>query len=388
MRAHRDVVQSILVVIALTIAVVIANSADKDSHSVSQSLQQDDEEFEEYALPEQGVPLPITPLPEEEPQQLPEENKTWVLEITYTSVLVIYAINYLIGRNKNQKIVTAWGNAVQDILTSNFSRFGDHSSFAITKESQHAYSVPCTGRVNCQGAQITLELNKRQDLVSLLMGFVSSPKHDLLTFDVAMEETAAAFVFAIINKKDKQALKDNMDIGKLAILIKFDPLPNYLIYTDSPEVLGSILTADVVNSLKLYESFVRFIYFSDQSTVTPKYKKVLRCVYRLPTTKEEMPQLGALMRMSLHHIDTIAHIKLSAATISKNEKLRAKLLEQVNKQAQQDRQDLMQKKKQEQKRKEAEKFEKLSPEAQRKWEEREYKKQLKERQSRFKVKYG
>jgi len=249
------------------------------------------------------------------------------------------------------------------------------------------YTIACGGRINCHGAQVTIELKKRQDLLSVLMGIVLSPKPDLLTFDVAMEDSAPTFLYAIINKKDKQALKDHPEIGQLGTPVN-SPLQNYVVYTDSPEASGAILTADAVQALKLYDSYVRFIYYSDQSAITPKYKKVLRYVYRLPTTKEEMVQLVTLLKMSMQHIDTFANIKLSAACISKNEKLRTKLVAPSAKQAQQDREEMIQKKKQEEKRKEAEKYDKLSPEAQKKWDEREYKKQLKEKQSRFKVKYG
>jgi len=316
------------------------------------------------------------------------EPRVWILEITYATLIIIYALNYINGRNTNQKVATSWAKAVQAIFTSNFSRFGDQDSFAITKESQHLYTVSCMGRVNCHGAQASLELKKRQDLVSVLMSYVLSPKSDLMVCDIAMEDTAASFVFAIVNKKEKQMTKECPDIAKFAAPVNFPALPNYIIYTDTPEVVASLLTVEITQTLKAYDQLVKFVYFSDQSAITPKYPKMLRFVYTLPNATHDMGKLTTLIRMAFFFIDILANIRLSKMAATKNEKVRAKLVEQFAKQIHQDRQEIIQKKKSEQKRREEEKFEKLSPEAQKKWEEREYKKQLKEKQSKFKVKYG
>jgi len=94
------------------------------------------------------------------------------------------------------------------------------------------------------------------------------------------------------------------------------------------------------------------------------------------------------MKMAFFYIDLIATLSIPKATLATLEKRRSKAEEQAQKQALPDRQELLLKKKQEQKQKEQEKFDKLSPEAQKKWEEKEYKRQLKEKQARFKVKYG
>jgi len=220
------------------------------------------------------------------------------------------------------------------------------------------------------------------------MAYAISPKSDLLVCDVAMEESTAPFVFAIIHKKEKQVAKEYSDIAKFAHIVNFPALPNYIVYTDTPEVLSSLLTTEITHTLKTYESYVKLIYFSDQSAITPKYPKVLRFAYKLPNTTSDVGKLATLLRMSFFYVDIIAHITLSKIATTKNEKVRVNLVEQSAKQTQQERQEQIQKRKLEQKRKEEEKYEKLSPEAKKKWEEREYKKQLKEKQSRFKVKYG
>jgi len=363
----------------LTIFVLLLAQSIAHDQSLSQLLQDDSTPYASEIVHEYTTPQ--TTLQNDEVN----EPKLWALEITYATIIILYALNYINGRNTNQKIANAWATSMQPIFTSNFSRFGDQDTFSITKESQHSYTVSCTGRIHCHGAQASLELKKRQDLVSVLMSYALSPKSDLMVYDVAMEDSAAPFIFAIVNKKEKQITKEYPDVVKFAAPVNFPALSNYIIYTDTPEIVASLLTVEITQTLKNYDQYVKFVYFSDQSTITPKYSKMLRFVFKLPSSTHDMGKLTTLIRMSFFYIDIIVNIRLSKMAAAKNEKARAKVVEQSSKQMQQERQEMIQKKKLEHKRREEEKYEKLSPEAQKKWDEREYKKQLKEKQSKFKV---
>jgi len=170
--------------------------------------------------------------------------------------------------------------------------------------------------------------------------------------------------------------------------VAFSPLSHFVIYSDlPPESLSAIFTNEVVETLKTYEPYWKYIYYSDQSSITPKYKKIIRFQYKLPISKG-MDTLTPLMKIPFFYIDLIGSFNLSKNALTSIERRRMKIEEQLQRQLFQERQEKIQQKKIEQKKKEEEKVEKMSPEAQKKWEEKEYKKQLKEKQSRFKVKYG
>lgn len=52
--------------------------------------------------------------------------------------------------------------------------------------------------------------------------------------------------------------------------INIPALQNYSVYTDASEANSSVLTNDAVQALKVYDHYVRYIYYSDQSGITPK----------------------------------------------------------------------------------------------------------------------
>jgi len=211
-----------------------------------------------------------------------------------------------------------------------------------------------------------------------------------VTIDVAMEASAQPFIFAVMRKKEeKQWVKEYKDIVEFGSHpVHSSGVPNSCsVYSDSSEALR-LLDSEVASAIRKCESFFQLLYYSDQSTITTKYTKVLRLVYKLPN-KTEMAQLYPLMKASFLLVDYIASKPLSKATEQKNEKARSQQpTADSTKLAHEQRQELAQKKKQERKQKEEEKLEKLGPEAQRKAEEREYKKKLKQKQPKFKIVMG
>jgi len=367
----------------------------KDLHVESKTLQQDDEfmydadEFEGYEVPkvqESGKPVAPTEEILTPDEAIFRPPRTYGLEYSYIGFLLFYAAIYMWGRRENQQIANAWARVVQDIFSSNFSRFGDTEEFLVTKESQSLYTVDCAGRVHCYGAQVTLDLKRRHDLTSHITGLLS-PKNDTLTFDVALESSVQPFVFAAIKKREeKQTLKEFKDITQFGTLTNSQISSAFSVYSDTGEP-SKILNSEVTNILRTFENYVQLIYCSDQSTITPKYNKILRLVFKLPTRKE-MDRILPLMALSFYLIDLIASNPFSKTAMQKTERARFALTLASEKQAHEQRQELAQKRKQDKKQKEDEKFDKLAPEEQRKAEEREYKKKLKQKQPKYKVIMG
>jgi len=207
-----------------------------------------------------------------------------------------------------------------------------------------------------------------------------------VTIDVALETTAQQFVFAVMRKKDeKHLIKEYKDITQYGV--QTNTLSNtFSVYTDTGEA-SKLLTSEVTSLLRNYENSVQLIYCSDQSTITAKYPKILRLVFKLPS-KRDMDQVLPLMSLCFYLIDLIATKPFTKTAMQKTERARQALTMEAEKSAHEQRVELAQKKKQDRKQKEDEKFDKLSPEEQKKAEERDYKKKLKQKQPKYKVMMG
>ncbi|PKU33083.1 ste20-related kinase adapter protein alpha isoform x4 [Limosa lapponica baueri] len=73
-------------------------------------------------------------------------------------------MNYIIGKNKNNRLAHAWFNTHRELLESNFALVGDDgtnkeatSTGKLNQENEHIYNLWCSGRVCCEGMLIQLK---------------------------------------------------------------------------------------------------------------------------------------------------------------------------------------------------------------------------------------
>lgn len=82
----------------------------------------------------------------------------WI-EILFLLGLVIYFVNYAMGKNKNIKIAEAWLSAHKTFLEENFALVGDDGkketdlteTGIMMKESDSVFTLWCSGRICCEG---------------------------------------------------------------------------------------------------------------------------------------------------------------------------------------------------------------------------------------------
>uniref|UniRef100_A0A0K8T3E1 PAT complex subunit CCDC47 n=1 Tax=Lygus hesperus TaxID=30085 RepID=A0A0K8T3E1_LYGHE len=142
---------------------------------------QDDEEFEGYDSDRVGtvnkaenkeVPEPrlnITPVP----VHFRSNWDSFYLEMLMIAGLVVYFINFFSGKSKNSKMANLWYTTHKTVLEDNFSLVGDDGKMEIEnrgliKESEHMYTLWCSGRTCCEGMLVELKFLKRQDLVAVI----------------------------------------------------------------------------------------------------------------------------------------------------------------------------------------------------------------------------
>lgn len=165
---------------------------------------QDDEEFEGLDGPskksdktDEPSTLTITKVP----LHLRARWDSFYLEILMITGLVVYFINYIIGRSKNSRVAESWLNENRQILEDNFSLIGDTgkgideiNDNGLIKESESQYIIYCSGRVGCESMLIELKLIKRQDLVAIISQIVR-PQNDQAHLRIEMSKVLENLVF-------------------------------------------------------------------------------------------------------------------------------------------------------------------------------------------------
>lgn len=145
----------------------------------------------------------------------------WI-EMLFIAGLLVYFVNYAMGKNKNIKIANAWLNSHRTFLEDNFALVGDDGkketdlteTGMMVKESDSLFTLWCSGRICCEGMLVELKLIKRQDLLALAMGILSSKTQDQVVVKAEIsKDSMDTFVFALCTKKTaSKMMKDMSDL--------------------------------------------------------------------------------------------------------------------------------------------------------------------------------
>lgn len=375
---------------------------------------QDDEEFEgldqEIPLskgkPSEKPDLKITKVP----LHLRRNWESFYLEFLMIAGLLVYFINFIAGKNKNQKLAMAWFNSHKQMLDSNFALVGDDGKKEIEnpglqKESENIYTLWCSGRVCVEGMLVELKLLKRQDLVSVLSNMLR-PVSDQMIVKVTMSTDAMDnFIFCLANKKTANRLvKDMSDLSTYCPekkpAEKHGVPENFTMMSELGEAASAMLDNKMITVLQKYQDCIDFIHFSDQysgpkqqddtqPTKLPDVRKMLIFGFNVPgrgkVTSETMENLKPLLQLVFYSIEKVRRFRLSKEAKMKAEKNRQRVEEAFLKTTHAQRQEAAQQRREEKRRAEKERMmNEEDPEKQRKWEEREHRRELKKRAPKMK----
>eukprot|EP00386_Alphamonas_edax_P001248 GDKI01003659.1.p1 GENE.GDKI01003659.1~~GDKI01003659.1.p1 ORF type:complete len:398 (+),score=142.90 GDKI01003659.1:130-1323(+) len=371
----------------------------------------DDEDDEAPAVPQggaaaapaatEGAPSAPKPAGFQFPDK-PEGPYGWAMEIGAIGILVLYAVNYFMGGASNKKLATAWMKEVCETMEQNFARVGLKEAMMV-QESNDEYKFYATGRINCSGVLATLNLQTRQDLLSRFILSQAFPKYDTCTLEIPLD-SLDPMVFALCRKRDTKNTHNTLnDVRAYCKQRTIAGLPaNLSVLSDTMEAAELLLPSHVVKALVQYEPYVQMIHVSDQvgigntqpaaenadgkTEVAPvQCRKVLKFVMRLPSTESKMAECVPLVRVAMQMIDLCANVRVSDKTRTAVQDMRRAFEQEMNRETEEERQEKMREKKAEKKRQQEEEFEKLTPEQQRKREEKDAKKALKQRTGKMKM---
>jgi hypothetical protein len=170
--------------------------------------------------------------------------QNYIWEIVMLIIIGLYFTNFIYGKSKNYRLVTAWYQAHRDLLERNFAVVGDDGNSqdlakpsdssevgTLIKESENSYGLWCTGRQMCDGMLVQLKLVKRQDLVNGVIMQMIKPQSDQIMISVEFQaaDDLDNFVFCLTNKKlSQQLFNDYLDLSSYCTEKKTVPSGCYL----------------------------------------------------------------------------------------------------------------------------------------------------------------
>ncbi|KAI3448345.1 hypothetical protein Pfo_005010 [Paulownia fortunei] len=322
--------------------------------------------------------------------KVPKKLTSYSVEIACVSFLIMFTINYFTGKRENENLALAWASkfATKDsIFEKNFSLLG-------VGETEDSPLLLQEGKNVLLGLLATMELKSRHDLISRLYNMVV-PCKDEITFEVYMNDDAMdQLVFALARKKlAKTMQKELRDLQRFAGLVNPPNGRKWVteelqIVSESKEVAGDLITDAVLDQVFGDKAFDKFgkgfisMHFSDQQLGSNK--KILVFKFALPDANH-MADMTRLVALVPYYIDLIGRYKLSSHARSKTEAARSKVAQEIYKELQNARQEALQKKKADQRKKLEEAETKLSAEALRKKEAKERARQMKKAMPKMKM---
>ncbi|RWS25017.1 coiled-coil domain-containing protein 47-like protein, partial [Leptotrombidium deliense] len=276
----------------------------------------------------------------------------------------------------------------------------------LVKETENIFTLWCSGRVCVEGMLVELKFLKRQDLVNTISTLIK-PAIDQIIVKVFLHYDAMdAFVFCIAQKKSAVKLvKEMNDLSTYCPERKSSDKygvagETFVLMNEIGEVANLLLDSKVTSLLNKYDKRIDFIHISDQFSgpkipeetqlvKLPEVKKIMIFGFNCPENgkmnAENMEDFKPLMQLVFYMLEKVKKLRLSKEGKIKSDKNRQKVEEIFLKATHSQRQEAAQAKREERRRAEKERIlNEEDPDKQRKWEEREHRRELKRKAPKMK----
>lgn len=306
--------------------------------------------------------------------------------------LFAYALNFYFGKKKNETIAASWMHALTPVFQANFEHLGanDSEEPPLQKESDHAYKFFATGRYNCAYALATLELVKRQDLLSTAVLGLVWPQHDKMIVEIPIKPMQRQpLVFGVTKAQLLKKIRKSVDdLKNFARVCKCDDVSSSLrVLSESDEVATEFLDSKAKSMLNALAPHLQLLYLTDLYTIKPPFSLSLQGEFFVPSHNRETV-VAMMMTFMIYVADLASNFRLSNSARAVAEKERVVVSERKLKKQKEEGEDLLAKKKAEKRRQEEEWKATLSKEKLRKLEEKQHKQALKKSGPRMKVVKG
>ncbi|CAO3643242.1 unnamed protein product [Cunninghamella echinulata] len=295
----------------------------------------------------------------------------------------------------NQSIATKWANENHEYFEQQFALIGNKvggEKVSLIKDGPSDFLLYTSGRRNVQFGHWWIKLKPRSDILSYAVNSLfaligmGKPLKDRVNATITLDkEIPNRFVFAILNKNiAKDTHTKRFDLFKMTKVASANIHSDYVVYAESQK-LAELLTNGKVGDILRQSSGLESLIITYLPDYEPERLKLdtdlkISMIYEINDSTTKLPALP------LELADTIGNLKLPADVTTKLRKNLDELNKVFAKRDAEDRAEELAKKKAEKKRAEEERIKKLSPEEQRKYDEkernREQKRQMKKRTKR------
>uniref|UniRef100_A0A7E4V2D0 PAT complex subunit CCDC47 n=1 Tax=Panagrellus redivivus TaxID=6233 RepID=A0A7E4V2D0_PANRE len=387
---------------------------DKDADDFAHLSEEEEFDIEEPKQDESEIeatdekkPLEIKPLQFTDiPNHFRTNWSSYQVEALALSIIAIYMLNYLHGRQRNQSIANQWFQDVEPNLTDQFALVGDDGTSSnpeggLLKETDYSYVLWCSGRVGVQGLLCQLRMIKRQDVIGLVYNWYK-PRTDKVTYKFELDSGELdPIVLVLGNKKNvTKAVKELADLSTYAIerkgLERFSLPASFGLWAEIPETISAVLDPYVVNLINQYEKYIDLIHISDQFcglklqegetyTRLPDTTPSMFFTYNIIPSEDSGTATRALLTLSIYLVDKLRRYRLSREGKAKADKKRQSVEESYLKVTHQQRQEIAQARREEKARERKQRLlEEEDPEKQRRLQKLEDKRELKAKQPKMK----
>lgn len=194
----------------------------------------------------------------------------------------------------------------------------------LIRVSPHTFRLVCTGRLNCYGAELHLQLKPRQDLMSQVMSLVTASPETVVV-EVPLSDKLEPFVLALFPPRKEKRLRD--ELVDLALTKPRDsPVGGLVFLCDASEVVQKVFPSDVIVALQKSVNLIHLIYCTDSfSLYETDYKQMARFVLRLPTSEQEKAEFDLLLKTVFRLVDLFVSVTLPPPRLLKNRAARKRM---------------------------------------------------------------
>lgn len=246
-------------------------------------------------------------------------------ELVMMGFLGFYILACMVGKSQNDSLATRWFIANREYFIKNYAHIGTGSNYdsdsSVLKESYNNFKYYASGRKNLNWSLVSLDLVKRQDLVSLITSFFVSNEKDRIIFEVSINSPSIPHVFSICRKKDiKYMKKTYYDIDFMTNLYTQELVSKSLVFmTEDDEITDKLFSDRYLRSLyDKVEPFIDIIYFTDRKTFT-KESHMLFCSFNVNSMK------NSLIITEFVHVlaDKLHNLEFNSSKLKACEKIRS-----------------------------------------------------------------
>lgn len=321
-----------------------------------------------------------------------------IYEVLMMFFVLVFLFVCFTGKSANDKLAAVWYANNKQYFVNNYAHLGTETQYnadsPIFKESYNNFKFYASGRVNVNSNLVSLDLIKRQDLVSYITSLFFPMEKDRLIYDISINSSDIPFVFCICRKKDIKFMKKTYpDIDFMTQAYDADFLnststssksanKNLILLTEEDETIDKLFDRTLRNLYEQIEKNIDIIYFTDRQSYS-KEKLSLFCSFYIDNMK------NALTITKFVHclVDKLAYMDFNNKRKANAEKLRIDYIEYLDKlnqkKLQNDDEEIDKKVQEAKKKSESQSKKLLTKEQMMKLEEKERKEKLKRQQKKF-----